>query len=99
MLEKFARYPLTSSDTDEKLAVRAISAESRTYASGDCNPAGFGGNKRASWNTSSDAIASSRHAGSMVVQSNHTRMVAAVAAKIGMKCRLFRKWVPHETPS
>src|SRR3979409_302108 len=31
------------------------------------------------------------------VQSNHTRMVAAVAAKIGMKCRLVQEsWVPHE---
>ena len=30
------------------------------------------------------------------VQSNHTRMVAATAAKIGMKCRLVQeKWVPH----
>src|SRR4029078_4513902 len=29
--------------------------------------------------------------------SNHTRMVAAVAAKIGMKCRLVQEsWVPHE---
>ena len=31
------------------------------------------------------------------VQSNHTRMVAAVAAKIGFKCRLVQEsWVPHE---
>ena len=31
------------------------------------------------------------------VQSNHTRLVAAVAAKIGMKCRLVQEsWVPHE---
>ena len=31
------------------------------------------------------------------MQSNHTRMVAAVAAKIGMKCRLVQEsWVPHE---
>src|SRR5207244_12322752 len=31
------------------------------------------------------------------VQSNHTRMVAAVAAKLGMKCRLVQEsWVPHE---
>src|SRR5262249_50769618 len=31
------------------------------------------------------------------VQSNHTRMVAATAAKIGMKCRLVQEsWVPHE---
>ncbi len=31
------------------------------------------------------------------VQSNHTRMVAATAAKIGMKCRLVQEsWVPHD---
>lgn len=31
------------------------------------------------------------------VQSNHTRMVAAVAAKIGMKCLLVQEsWVPQE---
>ena len=31
------------------------------------------------------------------VQSNHTRMVAAVAAKLGMKCLLIQEsWVPHE---
>ena len=46
-----------------------------------------------------DAIAS--NADTLVsiggVQSNHTRMVAAVAAKIGMKCRLIQEsWVPHE---
>ena len=30
------------------------------------------------------------------VQSNHTRMVAATAAKIGMKCVVVQeKWVPH----
>ena len=46
-----------------------------------------------------DAIAS--NADTLVsiggVQSNHTRLVAAVAAKIGMKCRLVQEsWVPHE---
>src|SRR5436853_7814372 len=31
------------------------------------------------------------------VQANHTRMVAAVAAKVGFKCRLVQEsWVPHE---
>lgn len=31
------------------------------------------------------------------MQSNHTRLVAAVAAKIGMKCLLVQEsWVPHE---
>ena len=46
-----------------------------------------------------DAIAS--NADTLVsiggVQSNHTRQVAAVAAKLGMKCRLVQEaWVPHE---
>ena len=46
-----------------------------------------------------DAIAS--NADTLVsiggVQSNHTRMVAAVAAKLGMKCVLIQEsWVPHE---
>ncbi|WP_249023699.1 1-aminocyclopropane-1-carboxylate deaminase [Acetobacter ascendens] len=31
------------------------------------------------------------------VQSNHTRLVAAVAAKIGMKCHVIQEsWVPHD---
>jgi 1-aminocyclopropane-1-carboxylate deaminase len=46
-----------------------------------------------------DAIAS--NADTLVsiggVQSNHTRMVAATAAKIGMKCVVIQEsWVPHE---
>lgn len=49
-------------------------------------------------NTSS-AISSNAHTLVSIggVQSNHTRMVAAVAAKIGMKCLLVQEsWVPHE---
>jgi len=67
----------------------------------DCNSGlAFGGNKlRKLEYIVPDAIASS--ADTLVaiggVQSNHTRMVAAVAAKIGMKCRLIQEsWVPHE---
>jgi 1-aminocyclopropane-1-carboxylate deaminase len=46
-----------------------------------------------------DAIAS--NADTLVsvggVQSNHTRMVAATAAKIGLKCVVIQEsWVPHE---
>jgi len=60
----------------------------------------FGGNKlRKLEYIVPDAISS--NADTLVsiggVQSNHTRMVAAVAAKIGMKCRLIQEsWVPHE---
>jgi 1-aminocyclopropane-1-carboxylate deaminase len=60
----------------------------------------FGGNKlRKLEYIIPDAIAS--NADTLVsiggVQSNHTRQVAAVAAKLGMKCRLVQEaWVPHE---
>ncbi len=67
----------------------------------DCNSGlAFGGNKlRKLEYIVPDAIASG--ADTLVsiggVQSNHTRMVAAVAAKLGMKCRLIQEsWVPHE---
>ena len=66
----------------------------------DCNSGlAFGGNKlRKLEYIVPDAIESG--ADTLVsiggVQSNHTRMVAATAAKIGMKCRLVQeKWVPH----
>ena len=33
-------------------------------------------------------------------QSNHTRQVAAVAAHLGLKCRLVQeKWVPWDDPT
>ena len=67
----------------------------------DCNSGlAYGGNKlRKLEYIIPDAIAS--NADTLVsiggVQSNHTRQVAAVAAKIGMKCRLVQEaWVPHE---
>jgi hypothetical protein len=67
----------------------------------DCNSGlAFGGNKlRKLEYIIRDVIAS--NADTLVsiggVQSNHTRMVAAVAAKIGMKCHLVQEsWVPHE---
>jgi 1-aminocyclopropane-1-carboxylate deaminase len=66
----------------------------------DCNSGlAMGGNKlRKLEYIVPDAIASG--ADTLVsiggVQSNHTRMVAATAAKIGMKCVLIQeKWVPH----
>jgi 1-aminocyclopropane-1-carboxylate deaminase len=105
MLEKFARYPLTFGPTPiEKLERlgQHLGGMVELYAKReDCNSGlAFGGNKlRKLEYIIPDAIAS--NADTLVsiggVQSNHTRMVAAVAAKIGMKCRLVQEsWVPHE---
>lgn len=105
MLEKFERYPLTFGPTHiEKLdrLSEHLGGMVEIYAKReDCNSGlAFGGNKlRKLEYIVPDAIASK--ADTLVsiggVQSNHTRMVAAVAAKIGMKCRLVQEsWVPHE---
>jgi len=105
MLEKFERYPLTFGPTHiEKLErlSQHLGGKVELYAKReDCNSGlAFGGNKlRKLEYIIPDAIAS--NADTLVsiggVQSNHTRMVAAVAAKIGMKCRLVQEsWVPHE---
>src|ERR1700692_2852338 len=105
MLEKFERYPLTFGPTPiEKLSRLAahLGGGVELFAKReDCNSGlAFGGNKlRKLEYIIPDAIAS--NADTLVsiggVQSNHTRMVAAVAAKIGMKCRLVQEsWVPHE---
>ena len=105
MLEKFERYPLTFGPTHiEKLErlTQHLGGKVELYAKReDCNSGlAFGGNKlRKLEYIIPDAIAS--NADTLVsiggVQSNHTRMVAAVAAKIGMKCRLVQEsWVPHE---
>src|SRR6266481_4619026 len=87
MLEKFERYPLTFGPTHieklERLGAH-LGGKVELYAKReDCNSGlAFGG----------DTLVSIGG-----VQSNHTRMVAAVAAKIGMKCRLVQEsWVPHE---
>ena len=105
MLEKFERYPLTFGPTAieklERLSAH-LGGEVEIYAKReDCNSGlAYGGNKlRKLEYIVPDAIAS--NADTLVsiggVQSNHTRMVAAVAAKIGMKCRLVQEtWVPHE---
>ncbi|HXP97409.1 MAG TPA: 1-aminocyclopropane-1-carboxylate deaminase [Telmatospirillum sp.] len=105
MLKKFERYPLTFGPTPiEKLSRLGahLGGDIEIYAKReDCNSGlAFGGNKlRKLEYIVPDAIASG--ADTLVsiggVQSNHTRMVAAVAAKIGMKCRLVQEsWVPHE---
>ena len=103
-LKKFERYPLTFGKTHIDYLPRLskeINGNIKIYAKrDDCNSGlAFGGNKlRKLEYIVPDAIASG--ADTLVsiggVQSNHTRIVAATAAKIGMKCRLVQeKWVPH----
>ncbi|RDL46767.1 1-aminocyclopropane-1-carboxylate deaminase [Ensifer sp. M14] len=105
MLEKFERYPLTFGPTHiEKLDRLSgdLGGRVEIYAKrDDCNSGlAYGGNKlRKLEYIIPDALRSG--ADTLVsiggVQSNHTRMVAAVAAKIGFKCRLVQEsWVPHE---
>ena len=105
MLEAFARYPLTFGPTPiEKLnrLSEHLGGSVELYAKReDCNSGlAFGGNKlRKLEYIVPDALAS--NADTLVtiggVQSNHTRQVAAVAAKIGMKCRLVQEsWVPFQ---
>ena len=104
-LNKFERYPLTFGVTPIEHLPRlteAIGADVEIYAKrDDCNSGlALGGNKlRKLEYIVPDAIASG--ADTLVsiggVQSNHTRMVAATAAKIGMKCVVIQEsWVPHE---
>jgi len=103
-LNKFERYPLTFGPSPIEYLPRLskeIKGDLKIYAKrDDCNSGlAFGGNKlRKLEYIVPDAIASG--ADTLVsiggVQSNHTRMVAATAAKIGMKCRLVQeKWVPQ----
>ncbi|WP_018099738.1 1-aminocyclopropane-1-carboxylate deaminase [Sinorhizobium meliloti] len=105
MLKKFERYPLTFGPTPiEKLdrLGKHLGEKVEIYAKReDCNSGlALGGNKlRKLEYIIPDAITSK--ADTLVsiggVQSNHTRMVAAVAAKLGMKCLLVQEsWVPHE---
>jgi 1-aminocyclopropane-1-carboxylate deaminase len=104
LLDKFDRYPLTFGPTPIEHLPRltdALGGKVQIYAKReDCNSGlAMGGNKlRKLEYIVPDAIASG--ADTLVsiggVQSNHTRMVAATAAKIGMKCVVVQeKWVPH----
>ncbi|WP_419904952.1 1-aminocyclopropane-1-carboxylate deaminase [Kiloniella sp.] len=104
-LNKFERYPLTFGSTPIEYLPRmseALGGKVEIYAKReDCNSGlAMGGNKlRKLEYIVPDALASK--ADTLVsiggVQSNHTRMVAAVAAKLGLKCRLVQEsWVPHE---
>ncbi len=116
MLEKFKRYPLTFGPTPiEKLGRLSehLGGKVELYAKReDCNSGlAFGGNKiRKLEYIVPDAIAAG--ADTLVtiggVQSNHTRQVAAVAAKIGMKClsasrkkcaRRKPRWASNSTTS
>jgi 1-aminocyclopropane-1-carboxylate deaminase len=105
MLANFERYPLTFGPTPiEKLSRLSdhLGGDIEIFAKReDCNSGlAFGGNKiRKLEYIVPDAIAT--NADTLVtiggVQSNHTRQVAAVAAKLGMKCRLVQEgWVPFE---
>lgn len=104
LLEKFERYPLTFGPTPIEYLPRlseALGGKVEIHAKrDDCNSGlAMGGNKlRKLEYIVPDAIASG--ADTLVsiggVQSNHTRMVAATAAKLGMKCVVIQeKWVPH----
>jgi len=104
-LSKFERYPLTFGPTPIEHLPRltaAIGAGVEIYAKrDDCNSGlAMGGNKlRKLEYIVPDALAAG--ADTLVsiggVQSNHTRMVAATAAKIGMKCVVIQEsWVPHD---
>lgn len=104
MLDKFERYPLTFGKTPIEHLPRlteALGGDVQIYVKReDCNSglAGGGNKLRKLEYIVPDAIASG--ADTLVsiggVQSNHTRMVAATAAKLGMKCRLVQEsWVPH----
>ena len=104
LLSGFDRYPLTFGPTPIEPLPRlsaALGGEVEIFAKrDDCNSGlAMGGNKlRKLEYIVPDAIAAG--ADTLVsiggVQSNHTRMVAATAAKIGMKCVVIQeKWVPH----
>lgn len=103
MLDKFERYPLTFGPTPieklERLSAHLGGAVELYAKREDCNSGlAFGGNKiRKLEYIVPDAIAAGADTLVTVggVQSNHTRQVAAVAAKLGMKCRLVQEsWVP-----
>lgn len=103
-LDKFERYRLTFGPTPVEPLPRlsqALGGAVEIWAKrDDCNSGlALGGNKlRKLEYIIPDAIASG--ADTLVsiggVQSNHTRMVAATAAKLGMKCVVIQEsWVPH----
>ncbi len=105
MLDKFERYPLTFGPTPIEHLPRlseALGGKVEIWAKrDDCNSGlAMGGNKlRKLEYIVPDVLKSG--ADTLVsiggVQSNHTRMVAATAAKLGLKCVVVQEsWVPHE---
>ena len=105
MLEKFPRHPLTFGPTPIEPLPRltaALGGQVEIWAKrDDCNSGlALGGNKlRKLEYIVPDVLASG--ADTLVsiggVQSNHTRQVAAVAAKLGLQCVVVQEsWVPHE---
>ncbi len=103
LLAQFERYPLTFGPTPIEPLPRLsehLGGQVQIFAKReDCNSGlAFGGNKlRKLEYLVPDILASG--ADTLVtiggVQSNHTRMVAAVAAKLGLGCRLVQEsWVP-----
>ncbi len=104
-LAKYPKYPLTFGVTPIEHLPRlsqALGGKVNVYAKrDDCNSGlALGGNKlRKLEYIVPDALAAG--ADTLVsiggVQSNHTRMVAATAAKLGMKCVVVQEsWVPHD---
>ncbi len=105
MLDPFELYPLTFGPTPIEPLPRlseALGGKVEIWAKrDDCNSGlALGGNKlRKLEYIVPDVLKSG--ADTLVsiggVQSNHTRMVAAVAAKLGLKCVVVQEsWVPHE---
>ncbi len=106
-LDQFPRYPLTFGPSPvhhlQRLSEHLGGAQVWAKRE-DCNSGlAFGGNKvRKLEYIVPDALA--KGADTLVsiggYQSNHTRQVAAVAAHLGMRCRLVQeKWVPWEDPT
>ncbi|WP_299400283.1 1-aminocyclopropane-1-carboxylate deaminase [Pelagibius sp.] len=103
MLDSFERYPLMFGPTPierlDRLSAHLGGGVTLYAKREDCNSGlAFGGNKiRKLEYIVPDALAAG--ADTLVtiggVQSNHTRQVAAVAAKLGLRCRLVQEsWVP-----
>jgi len=105
-LAEFPRFPLTFGPSPvhplERLSAHLGGAQIWAKREDCCSPLAFGGNKiRKLEYIVPDVLASG--ADTLVsiggYQSNHTRQVAAVAAKLGLGCRLVQeKWVAWEDP-
>lgn len=104
LTQDFERYPLTFGPTPIERLPRLskhLGGEVEIYAKReDCNSGlAFGGNKlRKLEYLLPEALAQGCDTLVTIggVQSNHTRQVAAVAAKLGLRCRLVQEsWVPY----